>query len=465
MTFVDPNCTVTNASVLDDYSCTLNQTDIKTNKNKFYIIQIIQSKNQYMLFTRYGRVGEIGKINIKKLSKDTSIADFKNTFKSKTGNTWGSPFVKKNNKYILMEIEKPVIESESGSDDDEKKIELDEEVENFMNMIVDKNMLMSSMKRMNIDTQKLPLGKISNKQINEAKKILVQINDLISDGNKKTNDSTNDSKLIQLSSEYYTWIPCRCSRSSTPQVINTKCMIDKFMEDLDELENIKEIGKITKNNNICNIYTSLCADITVLDDTEKIYKEIIKYINNTHCSTHFAKLNVKSILKVNRHNSNYDNSVGNETLLYHGSSMSNWASIIKNGLLLDPSRLGVKITGKMFGQGLYFANAVTKSYNYCNADGGIAVLALARVALGKQLNLTYSRSELSDKILENEGYDSTWGKGMTSPMTGLTIDGLKIPNGKMRQNAINSSLLYDEFIIYNTSRYRLEYLIVVENKK
>lgn len=45
--------------VYGDYDCTLNMTDIKTNKNKFYIMQIIEcGAGVYTLYIRYGRIGE-----------------------------------------------------------------------------------------------------------------------------------------------------------------------------------------------------------------------------------------------------------------------------------------------------------------------------------------------------------------------------------------------------------------------
>jgi poly [ADP-ribose] polymerase len=51
--------------------------------------------------------------------------------------------------------------------------------------------------------------------------------------------------------------------------------------------------------------------------------------------------------------------------LWHGSRNENWLSIILNGLLLNPN---AQITGKMFGNGIYFANSSDKSYGY--TDGG-----------------------------------------------------------------------------------------------
>lgn len=61
---IDEHCSYRDGEVYNNYSCTLNQTDIKTNKNKFYIMQVIKCKDgKFVLFIRYGRVGEKGKIS------------------------------------------------------------------------------------------------------------------------------------------------------------------------------------------------------------------------------------------------------------------------------------------------------------------------------------------------------------------------------------------------------------------
>ncbi len=45
------------------FSVTFNQSDVAKNINKFYIMQILQSlsnTDQYYVFTRWGRVGQVG---------------------------------------------------------------------------------------------------------------------------------------------------------------------------------------------------------------------------------------------------------------------------------------------------------------------------------------------------------------------------------------------------------------------
>lgn len=53
-------------------------------------------------------------------------------------------------------------------------------------------------------------------------------------------------------------------------------------------------------------------------------------------------------------------------MLWHGSGTENWLSIMSKGLLLNPN---AQITGKMFGQGIYFAPSAQKSWGYTSGRG------------------------------------------------------------------------------------------------
>lgn len=75
-------------------------------------------------------------------------------------------------------------------------------------------------------------------------------------------------------------------------------------------------------------------------------------------------------------------------LFWHGSKNRNWFSILQKGLLLNPD---AAITGKMFGQGIYFAPSATKSWGYTSSptakwtseSGQCAFMALFDTAYGK----------------------------------------------------------------------------------
>lgn len=61
-----------------------------------------------------------------------------------------------------------------------------------------------------------------------------------------------------------------------------------------------------------------------------------------------------------------DNHIHKIKKFWHGSGNENWASIIENGLKLNPN---AQITGKMFGHGIYFAPSSHKSWNYTSCKG------------------------------------------------------------------------------------------------
>lgn len=82
-------------------------------------------------------------------------------------------------------------------------------------------------------------------------------------------------------------------------------------------------------------------------------------------------------------------------LMFHGSRTENWWSIWKNGMSLNPNAI---ITGKMFGQGLYFAPLARKALGYTDFQGSywshgrerFGYLALFDVAMGKPYKPTSS---------------------------------------------------------------------------
>lgn len=77
----------------------------------------------------------------------------------------------------------------------------------------------------------------------------------------------------------------------------------------------------------------------------------------------------------------------NTKVFWHGSKNRNWISILQKGLLLNPD---AAITGKMFGQGIYFAPSAMKSWGYTssgtakwtNENGSDAFMALFDTAYG-----------------------------------------------------------------------------------
>jgi poly [ADP-ribose] polymerase len=137
------------------------------------------------------------------------------------------------------------------------------------------------------------------------------------------------------------------------------------------------------------------------------------------------------------------NNIKDVRLLFHGSRNENWWSIITTGLLLKPNAV---ITGKMFGNGIYFAPRSRKSYGYCSGGywtGGSAshkFMALNLVAYGTP----YVVYDFNSKFY-SLNYNS-----LQSCMSGANCLHTKADKGMLRN---------DEIIVYKEEQVTVKYLI------
>jgi poly [ADP-ribose] polymerase len=502
---IDEHCNNQGGTLVDKnnmvYSCILNQTDIASNANKFYIMQLIKdgssSSPKYVHFIRYGRIGEVGRISHKMLaSEGIAINSFEKQFRTKTGNKWlnynddNNEFVYKKGKYFLSEISyedelKDVsddIDSERASIPDS---DLDERVQDFIKMVSDVNMMTNTLIQLDIDTEKLPLGKIKQSQLDKAKNILTEIQKKVDELDKI---KTNKSKVVQyellerevtsLSSEYYTLVPYACARKRPP-VIDSKKMTDKYKGTLDDLENIAIGVQIINNvkadeNPIDAIYKDINTTIKPLGKRNKMWKEISDYVANTHGPTHGYQLEIIDILEIEQIGKKAqfekyckNEGIGNNTLLFHGTPQSCVLSIFKRDFYLDPTKLGdtnVQIAGKMFGYGIYFADTL-KSFNYTRAyqTNDIGCMLLGEVALGNVAEKKNADYYINKASLKKVGCHSTKGLGRWAPSNSKTVKGVSIPNGPIKEVNKSASLRYNEFIVYDVNQVLVKYLIIVKN--
>ncbi len=202
-------------------------------------------------------------------------------------------------------------------------------------------------------------------------------------------------------------------------------------------------------------------DITVLEAhgltarpvTFKEEDEIIAHLGKDYDGTSVERRYVKAFAVENKQTREsyekfkQDHNVRSRDvkLFYHGSKVENWYSIIKQGLSLNPN---ARVTGKMFGNGIYFASDCRKSLNYMDTkyshwnDGKreTGYTAVYAVALGKCYEPTTSlRSSFSKKDLP---------KGCCSVYADKRKTGLH----------------NDEYIIYDESQCTLKYLVEFTHK-
>ena len=143
-------------------------------------------------------------------------------------------------------------------------------------------------------------------------------------------------------------------------------------------------------------------------------------------------------------------------LLWHGSRVSNFGGILRQGLRIAPPE--APSAGYNFGKGLYFADMATKSLNYCRAGGNSELLImLVEVAIGEpnvKMNFDFNAAKLPT------GKHSTWGVGTEAPSVTEEIEGgLKVPVGEGAPNPKGKWLGFNEFIVYDVTQVQLRYLL------
>ncbi|KAJ3581230.1 hypothetical protein NHX12_016887, partial [Muraenolepis orangiensis] len=178
--------------VYEDYDCMLNLTNIQDNRNinKFCAIQVIKEDGSYLCWRTSGRV------------------EFKKIFEDET--------VTKKEKYTLIEL------------DGKTAFKVDGTTKNVLPV--------------NLDIEKMPLGKLSEKQIDKGFKVLEEIEEALE------LDQTLE-ELEELSSRFYTTIPHNFSRKTVPPVINTEEVINqkKVLADIEFAQTLKSETSETRN--------------------------------------------------------------------------------------------------------------------------------------------------------------------------------------------------------------------------
>ncbi|XP_015781731.1 poly [ADP-ribose] polymerase 1 [Tetranychus urticae] len=456
------------------FSEVLNKVDFHSNKNSYYKLQLLKDekkKNRFWVFTAWGRTGtDIGGSKVDPFrSLNEARLKFEEVFQDKTGNPYSMrrKMVRKANLYYPLDI------SYGGDGNQGVKMEmghseLPEALQKLVMMLFDVQLMEKEMKEFELDMTKMPLGKLSKNQILAAYNVLTEISQLINDDSKKSK-----AKLISQSERFFTLIP-HSFDTDRPPVIQTKEEIEKKREMLDalmEMEIACELMTTVKQEKVTDDpikqhYLQLKTDVNVLNSNEPEYKVINEYLANTHAKTHACKLKIMEAFKVCRHGEEerYKKhaNLHNKMLLWHGSRITNFASILSQGLKIAPPE--APVTGYMFGKGIYFADMATKSANYCHpqSNNNVGLLALCEVALGDMWELTQANfvSELP------AGKHSVKGVGKTAPdpKKQKVIDGdVVVPCGPGVSTGVkDTSLLYNEFIVYDVSQLKIRYLLMVE---
>ncbi|CAB1340117.1 unnamed protein product [Coregonus sp. 'balchen'] len=399
---VDPDSGLENsAHVLDQngkiFSATLGLVDIVRGTNSYYKLQLLEDDvhKRYWVFRSWGRVGTtIGGNKLDKFhDKNSAMDNFLGVYEEKTGNAWGSShFTKYPNRFYPLEID-------YGQDEEAVKrltasagtnSLLAKPVQELIRTIFDVESMKKAMVEFEIDLQKMPLGKLSKRQIQSAYALLSEV---------------QQAAKVQ--------------------------MLDNLLDIEVAYSLLKGGAEDNKKDPIDINYEKLKTKIEVVDKTTEEAEIILKY------------------------------DLPNRQLLWHGSRATNYAGILSQGLRIAPPE--APVTGYMFGKGVYFADMVSKSANYCHTSQSdpTGLLLLGEVALGNMHELK-TASHIT-KLPKGKHSVKGLGRNAPDPSATVTLDGVQVPLGKgTNTNIDDTSLLYNEYIVYDVAQVNLKYLLKIK---
>ncbi|CAF1311166.1 unnamed protein product [Rotaria sp. Silwood1] len=429
--------------------------------------------------TCHGRTGTtFGGKKIDEYDDQSEVIDaFHRIFFDKTGNQWidRETFKKMPNKHYPLEIDY----GQHGDNDQIQKIlndpnaknhsSLPQSVQDLIRLIFNVETMEETLLSFEIDLRKMPLGKLSRNQLNMAYQVLTELQTLITSG------STKKTSIIDATNRFYTLIPHNFGLSK-PKLLDN---IDLIQSKTQMIDNLLEIeiaysmlkGSIDEKDEhpIDVHYKKLKCIIEPIDKNTEEFKQIEQYMINTHASTHNTyTLKLKELFKIIRDGEDDRfrkwEKIENHQLLWHGSRITNFAGILSQGLRIAPPE--APMTGYMFGKGVYFADMSSKSANYClpKRETPEGLMLLCEVALGKMYEC-YKMTNLSAEKLP-VGTQSAKGCGQTIPDPKkhyYTDDGVLVPMGLgVNAKLPQSSLLYNEYIVYDTEQIKIKYLLRIE---
>lgn len=483
---VDPTCPLSSnagTQVHEDYDCTLNQTNIGRNNNKFYIIQLLEEGGKFFCWNRWGRVGEVGQSKINNFTcLEDAKKDFEKKFREKTKNNWAERdhFVAHPGKYTLIEVQgedetpEAVVKVDGGPlrivTKQVKPCSLDPATQKLITNIFSKEMFKNAMTLMNLDLKKMPLGKLSKQQIARGFEALEALEVAL----KAPTDGSQS--LEELSSHFYTVIPHNFGRIRPPPINSLELLQAKkdmllVLADIElaqtlqaaprEEEKVEEVPHPLDQD-----YQLLKCHLQLLDSEAPDYKVIQNYLKQTG-NKHRCPV-LQNIWKVNREKEGdrfqAHSKLGNRRLLWHGTNVAVVAAILTSGLRIMPH------SGGRVGKGIYFASENSKSVCYVTpmrcGSKQVGYMFLGEVALGKEYHITIDDPSLT---CPPNGFDSVIARGHTEPDptqdTELELDGQRVavPQGPPLQcpEFSSSHFSQSEYLIYQESQCRLRYLLEV----
>lgn len=450
----------------------LQVTDIKTNRNKYYCIELhTGGPGQFRVFTHYGRTDDLdtnpnaGQKESRYLpSLAAAEAEYASIYREKTSPRKGYKELSLASARIgsqqtrgqsVGQVDEKTLEKLNQKDepDGKKKAKkkagpppctLAPEIQELVSYIYGAatsaltSTVNAKITGKGIET---PLGVLTIGQVESGEKILQQAFQVFQAGGKKA-----ESELERLSGEFYTVIPHRIGRTRDAiqaAVINSLAAFEQKQETLQLMKDMLQVNgeqNVLVDPGLQGKYEALKCDLQYVAPGGGEFEEIANHVVESQVK--FKRIKVQNVYRARREAewNGFREEVGNVRRLFHGSRIGNWVGILSRGLLLPKIvvSMGVNRTDAgWLGSGIYFGDAACTTVYYTTPGSkGTRFMAVFDVALGKPMQYT--------KITY----------GLTAPPTGYDSC-----HGVANRDHKGSQFEDNELVIYDGRQQRQCYLV------
>jgi poly [ADP-ribose] polymerase len=448
----------------------LQVTDIKSNHNKYYAIELHEGSTaagpRYRVFTHYGRTDDLetnpnagaretrhfagraeGEVCYQQIYREKTAASKGYKEVSLASSRIGSHKARGNSSGQIDEKTLERIEGEKQRRAERPPSELVSGVQSLVRYIYDEathaltTTVAAKITAHGIET---PLGVLTLGQIEKGESILMQLADLLN-GKKKAGKLHAD--IEALSGEFYTCIPHRIGRTRDAvqaALIDSPADFEQKQETLqlmkDMLQVNGEAGSVLFDDEVDAKYKALHCQIGWLERDSDTFRQIADYVVASQLKS--KSIRVKQVYTLRRPQEwdAFADHIDNQRQLFHGSRIRNWVGLLSRGILMPKIVVGLGVNrtdAGWLGNGIYFGDASCTSAFYTTpGKQGTRFMAVARVALGKMApyhKITY---------------------GLEGPP-----EGFHSCHGVRNTPAKRSEFADDEYVVYNSNQQRLEYLV------
>lgn len=481
-----------------EYFDTLQWTDVKTNHNKYYCLELHIGKDKgkqvVRLYTHYGRTDDLVKnpkagrrenrfynsleqaedayaalIEEKTLTKGyrkvelvfsnigsdrlrTLISEIASSKSTPSSSTSGKPSAGDN--YVDLSPLAPEV------------AELVKYIYEEAAAALNNTLGPAKITSLGIET---PLGVVNLSQIDKGEAILQRLYELFKLG---THD---ESAVDDLTNQFYTVIPHNLGRNRNQISATRLNSMAAFEEKQDLLQlmrdmlNVTSEGKSLGASDIDMKYRALRSKIEVIAPGNERFEEVKKTVlfsgvdvqdsdsygssssSSSGPALHTASklMDIKRIYQITRPAErtafNACRIQTNQRALFHGSRVSNYVGLLSRGLMMPKMVVamgGKRRDGGLLGNGIYFADSASTSAQYCSAGSrGSRLMLVNNVALGT----VYDFEKVAFGLMEPpHGYHSV--HGIRSSPSRLT------------------DFKDDEYVIFNPAQQYQSYLVEFEMK-